>query len=416
MEGALPSVVAGMVGVPVIAVPTSIGYGASFGGVAALLGMLNSCANGVSVVNIDNGYGAGCIASMINHLVEAGLWSRPERARLRTRPIYDNARHSNSRIRSHRRRGDGARADAAGRCGAGGARAVDRSAGSWSPRRRRPARRSRFLERHPAVSAARRRGACPRRSTRSRCRAGRSNRCSCACSPTSSIRSINRARASGRAGAEFPILRELVANVTAFKAEVEAVRQAIDPGGEVLDQASPELKRIRNELRQKRQKLRGTLEQFTRGGVRQVSAGRGRHRAQRPIRADGARRASRQRAGHRARLLHDRGDAVHGTGRDGRNQQRHRRARGSRARRDLPHPAGADGSLPRPAGRHGDQPRRGARARRGAGQGALQLESQRHRAGIHDRHQPAIDRRRATRCWSTRCRSTCCSIRRIACC
>ena len=68
MEGALPSVVAGMIGVPVIGVPTSIGYGASFGGVAALLGMLNSCANGVSVVNIDNGYGAGCIASMINHL------------------------------------------------------------------------------------------------------------------------------------------------------------------------------------------------------------------------------------------------------------------------------------------------------------------------------------------------------------
>jgi NCAIR mutase (PurE)-related protein len=67
MEGALPSVVAGMVGVPVIGVPTSIGYGASFGGIAALLGMLNSCANGVSVVNIDNGYGAGCIASMINH-------------------------------------------------------------------------------------------------------------------------------------------------------------------------------------------------------------------------------------------------------------------------------------------------------------------------------------------------------------
>lgn len=68
MEGALPSVVAGLVSVPVIAVPTSVGYGASFGGLAALLGMLNSCANGVSVVNIDNGYGAGCIASMINHL------------------------------------------------------------------------------------------------------------------------------------------------------------------------------------------------------------------------------------------------------------------------------------------------------------------------------------------------------------
>jgi pyridinium-3,5-biscarboxylic acid mononucleotide synthase len=68
MEGALPSVVAGLVSVPVIAVPTSVGYGASFGGIAALLGMLNSCANGVSVVNIDNGFGAGCVASMINHL------------------------------------------------------------------------------------------------------------------------------------------------------------------------------------------------------------------------------------------------------------------------------------------------------------------------------------------------------------
>ena len=68
MEGALPSVVAGLVRTPVIAVPTSVGYGASFGGVAALLGMLNSCAMGLSVVNIDNGFGAGAIASKINHL------------------------------------------------------------------------------------------------------------------------------------------------------------------------------------------------------------------------------------------------------------------------------------------------------------------------------------------------------------
>jgi len=68
MEGALPSVVAGLVKVPVIAVPTSVGYGASFGGLAALLGMLNSCATGVSVVNIDNGFGAAAIASLINHL------------------------------------------------------------------------------------------------------------------------------------------------------------------------------------------------------------------------------------------------------------------------------------------------------------------------------------------------------------
>ena len=68
MEGALPSVVAGLVDVPVIAVPTSVGYGASFGGIAALLGMLNSCSAGVSVVNIDNGFGAANIASLINHL------------------------------------------------------------------------------------------------------------------------------------------------------------------------------------------------------------------------------------------------------------------------------------------------------------------------------------------------------------
>jgi NCAIR mutase (PurE)-related protein len=68
MEGALPSVIAGLVDVPTIAVPTSVGYGASFGGITALLGMLNSCAAGVSVVNIDNGFGAAFIASLINHL------------------------------------------------------------------------------------------------------------------------------------------------------------------------------------------------------------------------------------------------------------------------------------------------------------------------------------------------------------
>ncbi len=66
MEGALPSVVGGLVSVPVIAVPTSVGYGASFGGIAALLGMLNSCASNVSVVNIDNGFGAGFSAALIN--------------------------------------------------------------------------------------------------------------------------------------------------------------------------------------------------------------------------------------------------------------------------------------------------------------------------------------------------------------
>lgn len=69
MEGALPSVIGGLVACPVIAVPTSVGYGASFGGITALLAMLNSCASGVSVVNIDNGFGAGYQASLINHVL-----------------------------------------------------------------------------------------------------------------------------------------------------------------------------------------------------------------------------------------------------------------------------------------------------------------------------------------------------------
>src|SRR5256885_13386582 len=73
MEGALPSVVAGLISNPVIAVPTSVGYGASFGGLAALLGMLNSCGSGVTVVNIDNGFGAGYAASQINALAAESL-------------------------------------------------------------------------------------------------------------------------------------------------------------------------------------------------------------------------------------------------------------------------------------------------------------------------------------------------------
>ena len=71
MEGALPSVIGGLVECPVIAVPTTVGYGAAFGGLAALLGMLNSCAPGVTVVNIDNGFGAGYLAGIINRMARA---------------------------------------------------------------------------------------------------------------------------------------------------------------------------------------------------------------------------------------------------------------------------------------------------------------------------------------------------------
>jgi hypothetical protein len=79
MEGALPSVVGGLVAAPVIAVPTSVGYGASFGGMAALLAMLNSCAPGVAVVNIDNGFGAGYIAAVMNRQVHGGAAPVPPR-------------------------------------------------------------------------------------------------------------------------------------------------------------------------------------------------------------------------------------------------------------------------------------------------------------------------------------------------
>lgn len=80
MEGALPSLVTGLVSCPVIAVPTSVGYGASFGGLAALLGMLNSCASGMSVVNIDNGFGAAALASRINQMVVTAAAGNDQRA------------------------------------------------------------------------------------------------------------------------------------------------------------------------------------------------------------------------------------------------------------------------------------------------------------------------------------------------
>jgi NCAIR mutase (PurE)-related protein len=87
MEGALPSVVGGLVSCPVIAVPTSVGYGASFGGVAALLAMLNSCASGVTVVNIDNGFGAACAATRIVQTLQGQPRSGPE-------PQNDGARET----------------------------------------------------------------------------------------------------------------------------------------------------------------------------------------------------------------------------------------------------------------------------------------------------------------------------------
>jgi NCAIR mutase (PurE)-related protein len=97
MDGALPSVVGGMVAAPVIAVPTSVGYGASLGGIAALLAMLNSCAAGVTVVNIDNGFGAAAAASRINHLSGLELQPEPRTPRDMERPAAAAARGSSER-------------------------------------------------------------------------------------------------------------------------------------------------------------------------------------------------------------------------------------------------------------------------------------------------------------------------------
>ena len=160
-----------------------------------------------------------------------------------------------------------------------------------------------FLERHPLfplrAGEGLARGARRARRARPAARAARSS----GCSPTSSTRSIVAAPAFAPRRRRLPHpARARRRTSPPSRAKSQAVRQAIDPGGEVLDSASPELKRIRNELRQKRQKLRGTLEQFTRGSSVEVPAGRGRDRAQRTVRADGARRTSRQRARHRARL------------------------------------------------------------------------------------------------------------------
>ncbi len=113
MEGALPSVVGGLVGVPLVAVPTSVGYGASFGGLAALLGMLNSCAPGVTVVNIDNGFGAGVFAARVARNAAprgaADASAGGPRDRLGRRVLGCQRRHAARRARRRWRAGRPAR-------------------------------------------------------------------------------------------------------------------------------------------------------------------------------------------------------------------------------------------------------------------------------------------------------------------
>ena len=133
MEGALPSVVGGLIGVPLVAVPTSVGYGASFGGVAALLAMLNSCAPGVTVVNIDNGYGAGVFAARVarNATEETPVTDPADARRIRS-PALDRRLLGCQRRHAARRPGRGRRP--ARRDGRGGRprSRPDRCASRWS--------------------------------------------------------------------------------------------------------------------------------------------------------------------------------------------------------------------------------------------------------------------------------------------
>ena len=142
--------------------------------------------------------------------------------------------------------------------------------------------------------------------------------------------------------------------------------------GEVLDHASPQLRQHpRSAAAEAAAAAHDARAVRARQGHVEVPAGTGRHRAQRPLRADGARRASRQRAGHRARQLGERREPLSRAVGDRRDQQRHRRARGARARGDPPHPARADRRVSRAAGRARGVARRRHRARRAAGEGAV---------------------------------------------
>ena len=217
-------------------------------------------------------------------------------------------------------------------------------------------------------------------------KAARSSRWRCARSPTSSTRSSSRAPASARAGGSFPILEAIVA--ASPRSRAKSPRCATpSTSRRGARRREPRAEEHPRRLRQKRQKLRGTLEQYTRGKAVEVPAGRSHHRAQRPVRAAWCAPSIAATCRHRARQLGERRHAVPRAGRHRRDQQRHRRARGARARGDLADPARADRPLPRAAG--------DLRVSRSTwrteldvlqAQGAVQLAGQRHRARVRRRH------------------------------
>ena len=284
MEGALASVIGGLVRVPVIAVPTSVGYGASFGGIAALLAMLNSCASGVSVVNIDNGFGAAAVASDQSRLNQDlamlasavsrtwscimldcptspgrlhasccsfGRWSSIGSAkRWRAKPRRrsgGSARWRSSRrpIRKTSRGGSALTSEAVAFAKAGGSLATRRARG---PRRRSWSRSTSVdepLEPLQLLGLAR---------------------------FLESVEQRRRSRAGGRMARHSPArptyCSRIAIRAASFADETAAVHRAILPGGDDCRRASPALRDIREALRRQRAKLRSTLESLTRGATR----------------------------------------------------------------------------------------------------------------------------------------------------
>ena len=197
------------------------------------------------------------------------------------------------------------------------------------------------------LSAARAVGPRRRFSRRSASRDAASSRCACWGSPAISSQSSSRGRRSSTSAPPFRCCARWWTTVASFKHEIADVRRKIEPSGEVADNASPALASIRERLRKQKQRLRTTLDGFLRGRDAEVSAGAGRHRSQRPPRADGARRASRVDSGHRPWRIGQRREPVRRAARDRRDQQRDRRARGAGGRGSPAHSARADRRVPR---------------------------------------------------------------------
>ena len=354
MEGALPSVVAGLVERPVIAVPTSVGYGASFGGMAALLGMLNSCAAGVAVVNIDNGFGAATIASLINHLVVYGGPGRlhPGRRRACSRDSITGSPPSSGAAHVFRisPMQPGAlralefdriveavmtlRADARWARAPRPAAALGRPSGGGGPAGAYDARRR--ATSMPGGRSAAARVAELAENLDALAVEGRALEPLRLLALAAFLDSVDETRtAIRRAPGSFSAARRRSAAARRrSQAKLRRSRDEIDSSGEVRRPRQPgAAERFASGCASSATRLRSTLEIVSaRQGDGQAPAGAGRHRAERALRARRQGRAPRRHPGHRPRVVGERRQPLSRAAQHGRDQQRHRRARRAGAR------------------------------------------------------------------------------------